>query len=96
MSRTACVTALLHAARLTGPETVIQPPVLHLTTGAIAKAVADYSGQPARITWGEDSRLTALFGAMPPLDATPALRLGFQADSDARTLVTHALSKDLP
>lgn len=95
LSRPACVAALIHAAGLNGPETVIQPPVLHLTTGDVAKAVAEVTGQPARIRWGEDARLTKLFGAMPALDATPALRLGFQADADARSLVVHALSGDL-
>jgi nucleoside-diphosphate-sugar epimerase len=96
MSRRACVAALLHAAELTGRETVIQPPVLHLTTGAVAQAVAEVTGQRPKVEWGHDPRLTALFGAMPALEASPALRLGFQADADARTLVAHALAGDPP
>ncbi len=96
MSRRACVTALLHAAALSGPETVIQPPVLHATTGAVARATAEVTGQAAQVEWGNDPRLTALFGAMPPLDATPARHLGFAADADVRTLVAHALAKDAP
>ena len=96
MSRRACVAALLHAAELTGPETVIQPPVLHLTTGAVAQAVAEVTSQRPQVDWGQDPRLTALFGAMPALEATSALRLGFQADADARTLVAHALAGDPP
>lgn len=95
MSRPACVAALIHAAGLTGPETVVQPPVLHLTTGEVADAVAAVTGRPARINWGQDRRLTTLFGTMPALDATPALRLGFQADADAESLVAQALSGDL-
>lgn len=96
MSHRACVAALLHAAGLAGPETVVQPPVLHLTTGTVAQAVAAVTGQRPQVTWGDDPRLTALFGAMPALDATPALDLGFRADADAKALVTHALSGDLP
>lgn len=96
MSRPACVAALLHAAELIGPETVIQPPVLHLTTGAVAQAVAEVTGQRPKVKWGQDPRLTTLFGAMPALNAAPALRLGFQADADARTLVAHCYTAGSP
>jgi D-erythronate 2-dehydrogenase len=96
MSRKACVAALLHAAGLKGPQTVIQPPVLHLTTGSVAQAVAEVTGRSPQVKWVNDARLTALFGAMPALDASPALELGFRADADAKALVTHSLLGDLP
>ncbi|WP_127103835.1 NAD-dependent epimerase/dehydratase family protein [Pararhodobacter zhoushanensis] len=91
LSRPACVEAFLHASTLDG-DAVIQPPVLHLTTGAVAQAVAEVTGQTSRVTWGDDARLTGLFGALPELDASPALKAGFRADADVRALVRNALA----
>lgn len=96
LSRSACVAALIHAAGLDKAQTVIQPPVLHLTIGDVAQAACEVLGQHAQIIWGDDARLTALFGTMPPLDATPALRAGFAADHDAHTLVRNALFQEIP
>lgn len=95
MSRSAAVTALLHAAR-TGTESksVVQPPVLSATVAAVAEAVSRVTGQPFLIRWGHDERLRQIFGAMPPLDATPALSLGFYADADLDALAVAALSGD--
>lgn len=96
MSRAACVSALIHAAGLEARHTILQPPVLHLSTGEVATAVADLTGHRAQITWGDDRRLTKLFGSMPALDASTAIRLGFRADADARTLAVQALNRDMP
>ncbi|MCA1371137.1 hypothetical protein I6F15_27780 [Bradyrhizobium sp. BRP14] len=67
MSRSAAISALLHAAsiRLASP-TVVQLPVLHGTAGDVAAAVARVTGRRAMIEWGDDAKLTRLFGAMPP------------------------------
>ena len=93
LSRPACVAALIHAAALpTTTATVVQPPVLHLTVAEVAAATAQVTGQAARITWGSDARLTALFGAQPPLDASAALHLGFRADTDINALDQNALT----
>ncbi len=96
LSRRACVAALIHAAGLGSAQTVIQPPVLHLTIGDVAQAACEVLGQSAQITWGDDARLTSLFGTMPPLDASVALRAGFTADRDVRALVRNALSQENP
>ncbi len=95
LSRSACVAALIHAAGMDTAQTVIQPPVLHLTIGDVARAACEVLGQSGQIIWGDDAHLTALFGAMPPLDATPALRAGFAADHDVHTLVRNALCQEI-
>nr|WP_298153935.1 NAD-dependent epimerase/dehydratase family protein [uncultured Pseudoxanthomonas sp.] len=95
MSRKAAVCALLHAARLASPAwTVVQPPVLHADLNEVCDAVCRVTGKQARIRWGDDDNLRRIFGAMPPLDATPALALGFRADADLDTLAKAALSGD--
>jgi len=95
MSRAAAVSALRHAASL-GPAslTVLQPPVLHAAIGDVAAAVERFTGRRGLIEWGEDVHLTRLFGAMPPLDAGPAQRLGFRADADLDALARAALAGD--
>lgn len=97
MSRRAAIAALLHAAHMPIPAptrtpTVIQPPVLHASVHAVSEAIARAVGKPARIGWGDDSRLQRLFGTMPPLDARAAHDLGFLADADLDRLATAALS----
>ncbi|MBD8893296.1 NAD-dependent epimerase/dehydratase family protein [Roseibium litorale] len=94
LSREAAVTALLHAARIAPApgQTVIQLPVLHASLKAMSEAIAGETGMKADVHWGNDEVLQRIFGAMPPLDATPALALGFQADADLGTLTRAALS----
>ncbi|MDH4414129.1 MAG: NAD-dependent epimerase/dehydratase family protein [Rhizobium sp.] len=95
MSRPAAVETLLWAARLADPgTTVVQPPVLHADLTSVAAATARITGQAARIDWGNDPVLRQIFGAMPPLDASPALALGFRADADLDALARAALSGD--
>lgn len=95
MSRRAAVSTLLHAARLADPiQTVVQPPVLHADLNEVCDAICRLTGKQARIRWGDDDNLQRIFGAMPPLDATPALALGFRADADLDTLAEAALSGD--
>lgn len=95
MSRSAAVSALLHAACLNAAErTVVQPPVLRATIRDVAEAVERATGRSALIEWGNDAHLTRLFGAMPELDAGPALQLGFRADADMDALARAALSGD--
>ena len=53
------------------------------------------TGKRASIDWGNDADLTRIFGAMPPLDATVALGLGFRADADMDALVRASLTGDL-
>ncbi|MBW8300743.1 MAG: NAD-dependent epimerase/dehydratase family protein [Hydrogenophaga sp.] len=95
MSRKAAVSTLLHAAHLADPvQTVVQPPVLHADLNEVCDAIRRVTGKRARIRWGDDDNLRRIFGAMPPLDATPALALGFRADADLDTLAEAALSGD--
>lgn len=95
MSRKVAVSTLLHAAQLTDTvQTVIQPPVLHADLQGVCDAVCRVTGKQVRIRWGDDDNLQRLFGAMSPLDATPALALGFRADADLNTLAKAALSGD--
>lgn len=92
MSRAAAVELFAHAATLpVSAATVVQPPALHATVSEIAAAAERVTGKKARIDWDEDRTITRLFGAMPPLDASPALKLGFRADSDTEALVRAAL-----
>ena len=96
MSRKAAVSALLHAAAIdSASSTVVQPPVLHGTIGDVAAAVSRVTGQQAWIEWGNDTQLTRLFGAMPPLDAAASLGLGFCADADMGALAHAAFEGDL-
>lgn len=95
MSRAAVVSTLLHAAALgSTPTTVVQPPVLHNTVGDVVAAVERMTGKRASIEWGNDAELTRLFGAMPPLDASVSLGLGFRADADLDDLARAALTGD--
>ncbi|OLP44988.1 NAD-dependent epimerase/dehydratase family protein [Rhizobium oryziradicis] len=95
MSRKVAVSILLHAANLAEPvSTVVQPPVLHANLNEVCHAVERITGKQALIRWGDDSNLQRIFGTMPPLDATPALSLGFRADADLDTLAKAALSGD--
>jgi D-erythronate 2-dehydrogenase len=91
LSRPACIAMLLHASIQAAAVSVVQPPVLHLTTADVARAVAEVTGQKMNVEWGNDTRLTRLFGALPELDATPAIKAGFCADVDVHTLVHNAL-----
>lgn len=93
MSRQAAVSALVHAAQIEAPGvTVVQPPVLHADLHAVVRAVARVTGRPAQIRWGADAGLRRIFGSQPPLDATPAIALGFRADADLEALAETALS----
>lgn len=96
LSRPACVAALIHAAGLSAGPTVVQLPVQHLTVQAVAQAAGEVMGKTPQIAWGKDARLTALFGAMPALDARDAMRLGFAADFDAHDLARNAISQEMP
>ncbi|MCA1405046.1 hypothetical protein I6F26_11770 [Ensifer sp. IC3342] len=81
----------LHSPRV---PTVVQLPVLHGTAGDVAAAVARVTGRRAMIEWGDDAKLTRLFGAMPPLDARTSLKLGFRADENMDALARAALTGD--
>ncbi len=95
MSRKAAVSTLLHAAQLADPaQTVVQPPVLHADLNEVCDAIRRVTGKQAHVRWGDDDNLRRIFGAMPPLDATPALALGFRADANLDTLAKAALSGD--
>lgn len=95
MSRAAAVDVLLRAAALENVSaTVVQPPVLHASLHDVAAATARVTGRAALVDWGSDDNLRKLFGSMPPLDATPALLLGFRADADLEALARAALSGD--
>lgn len=92
MSRDAAITALLHAARIASTTSaVVQPPVLHARIDAVAAAIGRVTDRTPDIAWGDDAILTRLFGALPALDAAPALALGFAADADAEALARAAL-----
>jgi D-erythronate 2-dehydrogenase len=97
MSRAAAIKTLLHAAKI-GDEVagVVQPPALYACIGDVAAATAGVNGRQMRISWGHDEALRQLFGAMPPLDASRALSLGFRADANLETLAKAALSGDSP
>lgn len=95
MSRAAAVDVLLKAASLeNATATIVQPPVLHATLQDVAAATARVTGRAVSVDWGGDENLRTLFGAMPPLDATSALSLGFRADADLEALARAALSAD--
>ena len=96
LSRPACVAALIHAAGLVKGVTVFQLPVQHLTVEAVAQACVEVMGKNPQISWGHDARLTALFGAMPALDAHQAIGAGFAADRDVHDLVQRAISQETP
>ncbi|WAC59036.1 NAD-dependent epimerase/dehydratase family protein [Brevundimonas sp. SL130] len=91
MSRETAANALLHAAQGAFAATVVQPPALRLTTAEVAEAAAALGGSPLKVSWGSDAALTRLFGALPPLDASAAIDLGFPRDADAAALVRAAL-----
>ena len=93
MSRQAAVSALLHAAEIETPcVTVVQPPVLHADLHSVSQAIAGVTGKQAQIRWGADEEIRRIFGSQPPLDAMPAIALGFRADADLKALAENALS----
>lgn len=92
LSRSAAVEVLIHAAGLPSTDaTWAQPPVLRATLAEVAAATERVTGKRARVSWGNDAPLTRLFGAMPELDASTALKLGFRADPDLDSLARAAL-----
>ncbi|GAB0118016.1 NAD-dependent epimerase/dehydratase family protein [Acidisoma sp. 7E03] len=94
MSREAAITALIHAATVAETTSaVIQLPVLHARIDEIAVAIGRVTGRTPDVAWGDDANITRLFGSLPALDASPALRLGFAADADAEALTRAALSE---
>lgn len=97
MSREIAINALLHAAGIaSATSAVVQPPVLHARIDAVAAAIGRVTGRTPDIAWGHDATLTRLFGALPALDASPALALGFTADADAEALARAALKGEMP
>ncbi|MGG7518727.1 NAD-dependent epimerase/dehydratase family protein [Allorhizobium undicola] len=95
MSRQAAVQSLLHVATMQeAPAAPVQLPVLHADVGSVTRAIEQVSARQARIDWGADTTLQALFGAMPPLDAQIAVKLGFRADPDLDALAQAALKGD--
>ncbi|WP_137155559.1 NAD-dependent epimerase/dehydratase family protein [Rhizobium sp. FKL33] len=93
MSRAAAVETLLHASTLqAGAPTVVLPPALSATMAEMADAIAIAAGRTASVRWGDDARLTRLFGAMPEIDASLARGLGFAGDADLQSLARAALS----
>lgn len=92
MSRETALTALMHAATVAETTSaVIQPPVLHARIDEVAAAIGRVTGRSPDIAWGDDAHITRLFGALPALDASPALRLGFAADADTEALARATL-----
>lgn len=97
MSRAVAITTLSHAAAIAGTtSTVIQPPVLHARIDDVVAAIGRVAGCTPEIAWGDDAKLTQLFGALPALDASPALALGFCADTDGEALARAAFLGDHP
>ncbi|WP_165223584.1 NAD-dependent epimerase/dehydratase family protein [Affinirhizobium pseudoryzae] len=93
MSRSAAVDTLVHAAFLpSDAPRLLLPPALRATMAEMAEAIETVTGRRGSIHWGEDARLTRLFGAMPKIDASLARSLGFAGDSDLETLARAALS----
>lgn len=93
MSRAAAVETLLHASTLqTDAPTVVLPPALSATMAEMAGAIAEVAGSNAPVQWGDDARLTRLFGAMPKIEASLARGLGFVGDADLQSLARAALS----
>lgn len=93
MSRAAAVETLLYASTLqTDAPTVVLPPALSATMAEMAGAIAEVAGSNAPVQWGDDARLTRLFGAMPEIDASLARGLGFVGDADLQSLARAALS----
>lgn len=92
LSRAAAAEAVIHGATLSPLRpTVLQLPALRATMAEVAAAIERVTGRRANVTWGDDTQLTRLFGAMPELDATTALRLGFHADDNLDDLVRNSL-----
>ncbi|NKJ09839.1 NAD-dependent epimerase/dehydratase family protein [Rhizobium sp. SG741] len=95
MSRAAAVETLLQASNLQcDAPTVLLPPALYATMAEMVQAIAAVVGRPASIQWGDDARLTRLFGAMPDIDASLARGLGIAGDADLQSLARVALSGD--
>ncbi|WP_123194121.1 NAD-dependent epimerase/dehydratase family protein [Pannonibacter phragmitetus] len=93
MSREAAASVMIHAASLpAGSASVIQPPALHATVQEVAEAAARVTGKPSGTHWGDNETLRRIFGAMPPLDASRALSLGFAPAETPEALARAALS----
>ncbi|MDQ0137648.1 nucleoside-diphosphate-sugar epimerase [Neorhizobium galegae] len=95
MSRAAAVETLLQAFDLqAGASTVLLAPALCASMAEMVEAIAAVVGRAASIQWGDDTRLTRLFGAMPDIDASLARGLGIAGDADLQSLARAALSGD--
>ncbi|WP_377299183.1 NAD-dependent epimerase/dehydratase family protein [Rhizobium sp. SGZ-381] len=93
MSRSAAIDALLHAAFLPADApTMLLAPALSATMAEMAEAIETVTGPKSSIRWGEDARLTRIFGSMPQIDVSLAHSLGFAGDGDLETLARAALS----
>ncbi len=93
MSREAAASVMIRAASLpAGNASVIQPPALHATVQEVAEAAARVTGKPSGAHWGDNETLRRIFGAMPPLDASRALSLGFAPAETPEALARAALS----
>lgn len=93
MSREAAASVMIHAASLpAGSASVIQPPALHATVQEVTEAAARVTGKPSGTHWGDNETLRRIFGAMPPLDASRALSLGFAPAETPEALARAALS----
>lgn len=90
MSVTSAVDALLHAASLPERGRVWLPPVLRLTIGQLAEALARRFGA-LDIIYAPDPVVEAKFGQQPPLLAERALAAGFHHDGDVDRLISAAL-----
>ncbi|WP_368517641.1 NAD-dependent epimerase/dehydratase family protein [Rhizobium sp.] len=95
MSRAAAVEALLQASHLqSDAPTVLLPPALRASMAEMNQDIEAIEGRPASIQWGDDTRLTRLFGAMPDIDASLARSLGIAGDADLQSLARAAISGD--
>jgi len=93
LSRKAAVGMFVHAGALgEAPGEPLLAPALVLTLDEVSSASALAFGKTARICWGSDERLTALFASMPLLDTGRAASLGFKGDASPQSLAIAAMA----
>lgn len=96
MSVDAAAKAFVHALTLPGPlpqDRAVTLPALRLRMRDLAAEVIRQTGMPADlVTYEPDAALEAAFGALPPLHAGRAAKLGFRDDGSIDQLVASALA----
>ena len=97
MSRPCCIKNLMHASALApidlNASRVWQLPVLHASIGQIVEALKRRYGADKKplVSFEPNSKIEALFGALPPLQTPLACAQGFEHDGDLDTLITNSL-----